>query len=82
MSCMSELDLRIEEVINKFNYKAVIKSKLTERTEEQLKKFSRSLLEDAVLYGYAACEGLIARYDNNRLVLSFVLEEVDESYDF
>lgn len=82
MSKMSDLDLRIDSVINEFNYKAVIDSKLTERTEEQLKRFSRSLLEDAVLYGYASCEGLIARYDNNRFVLSFVLEEVDESYEF
>ena len=73
---------RIDKVIEKFNFNKVIEYPgLTVRSENQLRQFAEGLLCDAVVHGYAAAEGFIARYDNDRLSLVFAFVEVDESYE-
>jgi len=89
MSKMADLDLRIEDILNTFDFNKVrgVMEFLGEDWEgalpsvEDLRIEARYILEKAIECEYVASGGFIARFDVGKLSLVYVIEEIDESYE-
>lgn len=82
MEFLEDLEVRIDKVIDTFNFKKVVQSKITTKEITDLKILAKQLLENAVSYGYASQDCLVATYFCNRLSLYAVIEYQDEGYEF